>query len=527
MKNSYIIISLIFVLLFVLAGCGVQKIRNTGTDNEDTKNNAKILPGLQKTERKDDWETTEELSDIEPEKLTLSPLEAESIKVSFTIEEKKDEWDSYTGGGDVEYVSARLEGKVPDVVKKIFDDYNDWAVKTADDEMAQAGERWERYHASSPDSFIALTPRVGMHLKRCDTSIVSYITMVDRYNRDYEPDDTFYHGYTYDAQSGRKLSLNDFITDPDRLCELVCEGLLTANADYTKETVSIYEKENFKNRISESIRGCRDDGRFAWAVNPAGFEFYLTDPFYQGGYMMHDTEEILVPFALCKDILYQDAFAPYDFILEFHRLYRKDICGYEGLLSHEKEKGYYGHHLVQKNGDRYLYLSKDNETQVYSLKQDEPAFITSIFGAIYDPIESDYRQSLDPDGFRLTCDTSLVRELNSMVADACVGEDGVPKRLSLYSHLYGGVEPLSVLVPFEAEVFDNEKDTEPEIRMLEKNTYMDIIRTDGETFIDLLIHDGKEENVCRFYVTGNDEDGFTVNGHPAEEVLNLQGWLEE
>ncbi|MCR5733362.1 MAG: hypothetical protein K6G22_02035 [Lachnospiraceae bacterium] len=526
MKNSYIIAILIMCVIgLVLAGCGIYG--NNDPSGKKAKKLAKVT-GVEPKERVDDWSAQESLSDHKPEKLTLASSEAVSIKVSFSEEEKRDEWDSYTGGGDVEFVPATLEKDAPDTVKKLFDDYNAWVSETADSEMKEAKERWELYHASNPDAFIALTPRVGMHLKRCDTSILSYITLVDRYNRDYEPDDEFYHGYTFDAQTGRRLYLSDLITDTDRLSELICEMLCVHNSDYPKETLSVYQKDAFKERIRESIDGCRDDGRFAWAVSPIGFEFYFTDPFYKSGYMLHDTEEVKVPFALCKDILYQDLSASYDFMEHFYRLYRKGFIGYDGKLSHEVEKVYYDYHYVRKDGKDYLYLSDDNETQVYLLGDGEPEYITTIFGEIYDPININYRQSLDPDGFSLTCEAIMIRDLYNLVADAKVGDDGVPVRLDYYYSLYGGNEPMSVIKPFEAEVFDDEEDTEPEVKMLEENAYLNIIRTDGETFIDLDIHDSDMDGcICRFYVTGNFDDGFIVNGHPAEEVLNLQGWLEE
>ena len=117
----------------------------------------------------------------------------------------------------------------------------------------------------------------------------------------------------------------------------------------------------------------------------------------------------------------------------------------------------------------------------------------------------------------------------TLSAPAAVDQEGQPEILELYeSHEYN-VEPMSVQVPFEAEVFSDEQDLTPVKQTLPEYTWLNFLRSDGETFIDMQMEPlgDQEGGICRFYVEGDYESGFIVNGHPAEEVLNLQGWLEE
>ncbi|MBO4902737.1 MAG: hypothetical protein J5518_08080 [Lachnospiraceae bacterium] len=505
--------------LLVLAGCGIKK--------EDSLLNAVIgkvsrPKAIEQKERKDDWAGTVELSGIKGETLTVATEDAKPVRITFTNENEKREWESYTGGADADYEIAAIEGDAPEAFRKIIDDYNAWVSENLESELTEGRARWELYHASDPDGYIALTPHIGMGLCRSDTSVLSYVTAIHRYNRDYEPDDTFVHGHTYDAQSGRELSINDFVTDPEKLAVLVCKALKTENANYSDEISDRYLDAGFQKRVLESINGCRDDGRFAWAVNPAGFDFYFTDPFYQSEYLNHETEHAFVPFTACREFLFQDVTVSYDHILLTKREHLAELCGISGKLSHEKDNAYYTY-LVQKDGETYLYLCEDEETQAYRVKDGRAEYVGSIRGVLADWNRDCYAKIIEPDHFVINTEAFLVREMNSLSAPARIGENGVPELLDLFREDYN-VEPMSAEESFEAEVFENEEDEEPKVETIEAYTWMNFVRTDAETFIDMEMDD---ERICRLYVTGNYEDGFIVNGHPAEEILNLQGWLEE
>ncbi|MCR4684524.1 MAG: hypothetical protein K5649_03565 [Lachnospiraceae bacterium] len=520
--EKYILIIGALVALLLLAGCTGEK-----PDLADSIGNIKDAiankPRIEEKERVDAWEPSMKLSDCTAEELTVPTAEAKAVPVIFTEEERKDEWDSYTGGADAEYATASVESGAPENIRKIIDDYNGWVLETTESEMAAARERWELYHAVDPDDFIALTPRVGMHLMRSDTSVFSYMTETYCYNRDYEPDMRLVHGYTFDAASGRQLTLQDLITDTDAMAELICQSLQTANGSYSSEATKMFTEQEFRDRVKESLDGCRDDGLFAWTVSPAGFEFYLVDPFLRSEYLLHFVERAFVPFSLCEDILCQDLSVSYDHIVPISYGFVKTRYG-QDRLEGMQEKGYYSAYLVQKDEKQYLYLCDEGETLVYTIADGSPKLTGRVIGELAPTDYSAYEVFPNPSELIMDHNAFLVRELLELSAKSHVGDDGIPVYDELFRDEYN-VEPMSVLVSFEAEVFTDENDTEPEIKTLPQNTWLNFLRTDGESFIDLTME--YEEGICRFYVTGDYEKGFKVNGHPVEEVLNLNGWLEE
>ncbi len=520
--NKIALIILLVTGVLLLIGCTREKpdiAESIGTIKDAFANKPRIEP----KERVDDWMAEKNLSDCPKEELTIPASEAEAIAVTITEEEIKGEWESYTGGADAEQALASVDTSAPAAVRKCIEDYNAWVRETTTREMAEGRERWELYHAVEPDAFIALTTRVGMHLMRADTSIFSYMTEEYCYNREYEPDMRLVHGYTFDAASGRKLTLNDLITDTDAMADLITQSLLTANGSYTNEATKRFSEKEFRDRVRESLDGCRDDGLFAWTVSPAGFEFYLVDPFLGSEYLLHYVERAFVPFSLCEDILCQDLSVSYDHIVPVSYGFVKMLYG-QDRLDGMKENGYYSAYLVQKDEKQYLYLCDDGETLAYRITDGGHEYVGRVIGELASTEFSAYEIFPDPAAFMMKHSAFLVRELLELSAKAHVGDDGIPVYDELFRDEYN-VEPMSVLEPFEAEVFTDENDTEPEIKTLPENTWLNFLRTDGESFIDLTMEYG--EGICRFYVTGDYEKGFKVNGHPAEEVLNLNGWLEE
>ncbi len=532
MKKSIMIFTA-YLMSLTLTGCGfgiADRIADRFKNEKETitdavKDTFKKPVQITPKERLDDWVATKQLTDLKPEELSVATLNATPVPVSFTKENRKEEWDSYLGGADVDYETAMAGTDAPKAVTGILDAYNDWVDKNTETELKEARERWELYQASDPDSFIALTPHIGMGLFRSDTSILSYMSVIHRYNRDYEPDDTFIRGYTFDAKSGRQLTLNDLVTDTKRLSQLLCNSLKIENGSYASSVSDRFLDEGFRARIQESMDGMRDDGHFAWAVGAAGFEFYLTDPFYESEYLNHFTEYAFVPFASCSDILYQEIGpVPYDYIMEIRQEHLSDLYGITGKLSHQDEDNWYTCYLVQKDEKPYIWLSADDEIQTYRIDGKEAVYVGSVSGRPADWRYDAFMKIIDPGHFQITTDATLIREMLRLSADACIGTDGQPQLSDLFRLDYYE-EPMSVWKPFEAEVFSDENDTEPETRLIEEGTWFNIVRTDARSFIDVTISDTDE--ICRLYVTGSDADGWIVNGHPVDDVLNLQGWFEE
>ncbi len=478
---------------------------------------------IERKERPDEWKPERALAEIEVQGITLEPSKSEPIRISFEERELKGPWDSYKGGAEADYAFASMDGESTEAARIIVDGFNEWAVNTSKDELDKAKDRWDQYHASDPDSFIALTPWVGMKLTRSDTSIISFVTSIRRYNRDYEPDDDFLYGHTYDAQTGKELSLNDFVTEPDKLTDVLLKTMAVKCSNYSEEKKEIYLEEGFQKRVRNSIEGIRDDGLFAWSVSTAGFVFYLANPFYKEEYLYYQIEDFFVPFELCKDFLSQDFEAPYDYISSFPKYYLTEIYG-EGVPESVGDKKWFTLYSVKKDGQKFLYFSGDNVLDTYKVTDGGLEFIGSITGDIYDVDHYTYETIIDPDNIEMEAEAFLLVELLQLRARAVIGKDGAPEYQELFKPEYN-VFPMMVLEEFEVEVFSDDKDTKPKKKKLKPYTELYFLRTDAKSFIDLEIEG--DEGICRLYITGNYEDGFQVNGYPAGEVIQEELIFEE
>ncbi len=510
------------ILTLIMSGCALQ------TDNDTTvKPKVDKIDMNQKTierkERPDEWSPKEDFTTIEVQGIALEPAKSEPIRISFEEREFKGPWDSYKGGAEAEYAFASIDGDPTEASRLIVDGFNEWAVNTSKDELEKAKDRWDTYHASDPDSFIALTPWVGMKLSRSDTSIISFVTTIKRYNRDYEPDDDFLYGHTYDAQTGKELSLNDFVTDSEKLADVLIKTMAVKCSTYYEEKKEIYQEEGFKNRVRDSIVGNRDDGLFAWSVGPTGFLFYLANPFYKEDYLYYQVEDFFVPFELCRDFLQKDFDAPYDYVSYFPKYYLTEIYG-ESVPEGVGGKSWFTPYSVQKDGQKYLYLSGDNVLDTYKVTDGGLELVGSVTGNIHDDNHYTYEPVIDPENIEMEAEAFLLVELLQLRARAVVGKDGAPEYQELFIPEYN-VFPMMVLEEFEAEVFSDEKDTRPSKKKLKPYTELYFLRTDAKTFIDLEIEG--EEGICRLYITGNYEDGFQVNGLPAKEVIQEELVFEE
>jgi hypothetical protein len=509
------------ILTLIMSGCALQ------TDNDTTvKPQVDKIDMNQKTierkERTDEWSPKEDLSTV-VQGITLEPSKSEPIRISFEERKLQGPWDSYKGGAEAEYAFASIDGDQTDAVRLVVDGFNEWAVNTSKDELEKAKDRWDMYHASDPDSFIALTPWVGLKLTRSDTSIISFVTTIRRYNRDYEPDDDFLNGHTYDAQTGKELLLNDFVTDPEKLSDVLTKTMAVKCLKYSDEKKEIYLDEGFKKRVRDSVAGSRDDGLFAWSVGPTGFVFYLADPFYKEDYLYYQVEDFFVPFELCRDFLSADLDAPYDYVSSFPKYYLTEIYG-ENVPEGVGGKTWFSPYSVQKDGQKYLYLSGDNELDTYKVADGGLQFVGSVTGNIYDGYHYTYESIIDPGNIEMEAEAFLLVELLQLRADAVIGKDGAPEYKELFKPEYN-VFPMMVLEEFEAEVFSDEKDATPKKKVLKPYTELYFLRTDAKTFIDLEIEGN--EGICRLYITGNYEDGFMVNGYPAKEVIQEELFFEE
>ena len=516
---------------------GKDKTGDTLTDETDGKDtDGKGKKNTQKGNKMDhgffiEWTPTEKLADKTPEKLSIDAGDAKYVPISFACEYGKDEnYNGRNGGADYESVKISVcydtvddpDGLKAEVeagaIPAIMDDYNAWVDDTAKSELARAVNDWNRYSKEEPDGFIALTPNIGLYLTRSDTRVISFISYIDRYNRGFEGNDYVFHGHTYDAKSGRELSLADFFTDTDKLAELVCVAM-SGNYDGSKKKPK-FQTDEYKDYIKASIDGCRDDGNFAWAVDPVGVEFVIVSLQEDDDFTNTYRYRVYVPFAMCEGILRDDAY-----LVGYDNMTYIDSNSIPVLWENGADVSkadYYDTFLVRKDGKEYLYLSNDKETVVYAKGNDSP--VGRMNGAAVSISNSPYSADPDPNRFVVKMFANIVREVR-LKSVAKVGDDGVPVLMEPYYPDEWNFEPFMAAEDFEAEIFADENATEAETGIVKKYTMLFFLRTDGETYIDMGLE--QEPKVVRLYIGGDDHEGWTVNGHKIVDIIELNTWLEE
>ena len=242
-----IAIFMVIALLMALTACG-------GTRTENAKED--VLVGKTSPITKESWSPSKQLSDIPKGNLTLPALEAETVKVNFTQEEEQGLYEYPKGEVSVQYALSNLSDDAPSGVREVFQDFNKWSLDKAKTELSSGIERWHEYWKQVPEDknyvSIYLTPQIGINLTRSDTSIISYVSSVYCWNRDYEPDMRLLYGHTFDAQSGRELSLNDFISDPEALADILCDEFIEQSAGAElKDREAVYGTDEFKKTVNE------------------------------------------------------------------------------------------------------------------------------------------------------------------------------------------------------------------------------------------------------------------------------------
>jgi len=535
----------IAMIIFLLCITGVvacsksgrDKTDGTLTDEADVNGTApKSKKNTQKGNDMDqglyiEWKATEKLADMTPEKLSIDAGDAKYVPISFVCEKGKDENYSGTdGGADYEAVKISVSYDTVDdpdglraeveagAIPAIMEDYNAWVDDTVKSELARAADDWNKYSKKEPDSYIVLTPHIGLYLTRSDTRVISFISSVDRYNRGFAANDYVLHGHTYDAKSGRELSLADFFTDTDKLAELVCVAL-SRNYDGSKEKTE-FQTDEYKDYIKANIDGCRDDGNFAWAVDPVGVEFVIVSPHEDEDFTNMYRYRVYVPFVMCDGILRDD-----DHLVGYDNMTYiiSDLIPILWENGAAISKADYDEtFLVRKDGKEYLYLCNDEETVVYAKGNDSP--VGKMNGAAVSISGRPYSAAPDPNLFTVKMFTDIVREAN-LESVAKVGDDGVPVLLEPYHLSEWNYEPFKAKEDFEALIFADENATEPETGIVKKYTMLTFLRTDGETYIDM--ETDEEPKIVRLYIGGDDEKGWTVNGHKLEDIIESDTWIEE
>ncbi len=519
MKRQFALLA-VMALLPAVAACGASKTENVKTD-EAVGRTSPMSAG--------NWSPSKRLSDIPKGNLTLPALQAGAVKVSFTQEEEQGLYEYPDGEVTVQYALCDIADDAPSGTKEIFNSFNKWSLDRAKSELSGGIDRWHEYwkQVSEDKKYVSiyLTPQVGINLTRSDTSIISYVSSVYCWNRDYGPDIRLLYGHTFDAQSGRELSLNDFVSDPEALADILCDEFIIQSAGAEpEERKAVYGTEEFKKTVHESILGCRDDGCFAWSVSPVGFEFYFTGGFYEPNYFEFSKEDVFIPFSMCRDFLCQEVGAAYDFVTMVPNSITDKMLGIKEPLEGDTTS-WHSEFIGHRGGKDYLYLSGDDLTLTYRINEDSVEYLGSMAGEIYWLRSEVYDPVLDPDGIEMRLTKDLLYELDILEGAAVIGEDGKLYLTELYTQ-GSFARPVTVVKKFKADTFSDLQSTKAKKEWIDKNTVLIFVRTDGESFVDVQDQYAEDDRTYRLYISGSYEEGYTINGQPAEEIVSTE-WNQD
>ena len=537
--RPYLILVIVIVLLAAVAiGCTHKKppepgessgkfddgSSGSGTEESGGSGAEEITYALCRS-MLDEWTPEKKLQDIAPVAISVDASRAEPVMLSFTEEEVKVEgYTSYQGGVSsyASYVALATDIGSIDGLKKEIEAFNEKIRTRAELERAEGVLRHKDFQSrEAEEDYIYLSSWISMLAGRSDSQVLSYITQVKQYNRDYVPDFYEVHGRTIDSATGDELSLNDFFTDVSSLPETIYERILPKGA----ESLGTTEEEVLR-LIREAIEGCRDDGTFAWMVYPHAIEFYLLLKDYSNTSEPYLYKAVL-PFGELQDILKPGMTeVAYDYINWILSKHIPAALGIEAPLAPDGTT-YSAYYLVQKAGKRYLYGVEGISTTVFELTGEAGAVTPVKIGETLGEVDYMYTHTYfgpaDPDHVKISCVIQLEQELY-LVGEAHIAEDGQLVRNGLFEYR-GNSIPFGNNIPFEAEVFADKDATESTVQTIPAYTDFAIIRSDGETFIDCWMYNA--DGICRLYITGSEEDGWIINGYPKDELLSYEGYWEE
>ena len=246
----------------------------------------------------DPWVPTQDLGSFPYKEITVPASEAVPIVISVeNMELASDQIDPALGEVKASYDQANMEDTAKEEYPKVWSDlkkYNEFARQNAIDEVTEGETRFKVYKDEDTDDQLSLISAAGIELKRSDSGIVSYFMSVHRINLGFEPDYYEVYGRSIDSSSGRVLTLNDILTDTGGLAPMIWDGLVESGS----RTDSDPDKEAVIELLETAIQGCRDDGSFGWALEPAGIEFDLIESYSDGEKIIHTKEKAFIPFSV-------------------------------------------------------------------------------------------------------------------------------------------------------------------------------------------------------------------------------------
>ena len=436
------------------------------------------------------------------------------------------------------HLSEKSTEDYPEMSKSLqkFNDNLSADRKETFDSMLELYESADEYFPenglSSSDSIL---------LRRADGQVLSFVD----YHTDYMGGAHGYYSYTgtsFDAASGKILSLEDVVTDEGSFQEAVKEQLL--KHPYSDEFQDLDE--------SLTSYGTEEGDLFSWVLEEDGITVFF-NPYAIASYavgMIH----VNISFREYPD-LFRDTYKipEGNYMKELMQYYPEYITladgeiaqvsisseteAYEGEEGGYTDYGYYTAynvtigdntlrhdsyffwekpflvHLTDNRTYLYLQLTGDNDyrmVDVVDLSSGNPTFIGSFGGGFGWSYDEEQEASLgilpvDTQHFRLDTKIDLLSSYTG-IRYYQVGEDGMPEALEeeYYKDNNYYSRPLVTKIDLDA--------TLPEDNFLPvtipAGETLDIIKTDGESYVDLRQKDG---TLVRLEVNGSGWP-HTVNG---------------
>lgn len=350
---------------------------------------------------------------------------------------------------------------------------------------------------------------VGYYIQRADTCVYSVVRkcMIGELEHENSRDAYLktclyngYFGYTFDSQTGERLSLTDIVTDQEHLPELIAESL----EEIYQETLP----EGTENMIAKLLQ----DDALTWALGYQGITFYLQSE--QIGMDSIRIYQVPILFAAEPELFVEE----YCDVPEYYAMQYDFMEGVTADIDHDGKAeridlGSWGNvadkfmdALVEnvclilisaRNGDMFLYLYTDGsfdfegEAAVYDLSGEEPVYIDT-YGVIerkmlIDPAYVTYQM---PDWDMLYGgDGSSIIYCISDLSETGISED--TEDTWYYERLN---KLYQVEDSIEGRVINADGEDQGESITLTEGMRVMAFRTDRHSYIDFILEDGR---LCR------------------------------
>ncbi len=547
---------LVFIMVFILlCGCTIQenheedynesdkivsedKPNKTASDNVVSDND--ITP---ETVMTDDTENMDDTEDIFPKRYYA--VLAGRI-VTWSIDDRYRQYYEDLGGSWLSYYDSYMN--VLDEDSEIID-FSAYATTRRNmllEKYASLAEALEDPSLSAEIEAVRMAygvddetigSYVGSYMQRADTCVYSYVKkcMIGELEQNKPYRDFYlktclyngYFGYTFDSQTGERLTLTDIVTDQEQLPELIMQSL----EEVYQETLP----EGSESMIEDLLQ----NGELAWSLGYQGITFYI-----QSGQIGIDDIRIYqapVFFAAEPDLFVEK----YCDIPEYYAMQYDFMEGvvadtdndgkaewintgnWENVADKFDEFVWFNNNecltlISGRNGDMFLYHTADGgldytgEAAIYDLSGEEPAYLYTDNGLI------ERNSIIDPACVVNRLYDEQMLFVGDGFADAYhisdISETGIPEEsthtntwfYSRWNLLY------QVENSIEGRIVNVDGEDQGESITLTEGMWVMAFRTDLHSYIDFILEDGR---LCRLTVEDGDY-GCRYEGQPLSEYFD-------